>query len=229
MFFKLVFLSYLLDKGFEMAEETQFERLEKKAYLSHHQDGLLDLLIGQIMLGLGLGMASDWMGGQAILGFLPIALYVPLKNRITIPRIGYVEFIPRPSREALLKIGYPLLICTFMVFLLLTARAPEGVTPGVKVWAPSEVWPALRLWLEGKEPLIFGMAMFVVFGIVGLATEIRRIFVYAVLGLTTMIGSQLFNVRISIPMFVISGIAYTIGIILLIRFLRKYPLRVEGA
>ena len=146
-----------------MAEETQFERLERKAFLSHHQDGLLDLLIGQIMLGLGLGMASGWIGGLAILGFLPIALYVPLKNRITIPRLGYVEFIPKPSREALFKIGYPLFICTCMVIFLLLARVPEAVTPVAEVWTPSEAWPAFRLWLQGKEPLFIGLAMLVVF------------------------------------------------------------------
>jgi hypothetical protein len=206
-----------------MAEENQFKRLERKAFLSHHQDGLLDLLIGQIMLGFGLGMASDWFGGLAILGFLPIALYVPLKNRITIPRLGYAEFIPKPSREALLKIGYPVLICTCMVIFLLIARVPEGVTPVAEVWTPSETWPAFRLWIQGKEPLLIGLAMLVVFGVVGLATEIRRMFVYAVMGLIIMLGSQLFNGPIFIPLFVLSGIAFAVGIIFLIRFVRKYP------
>ena len=206
-----------------MAEETHFERLERKAFLSHHQDGLLDLLIGQIMLGIGLGMASGWIGGLAILGFLPIALYVPLKNRITIPRLGYVDFIPKPSREALFKIGYPLFICTCMVIFLLLARVPEGVTPVAEVWTPSDAWPAFRLWLHGNEPLIIGFALLVVFGVVGLATEIRRMFVYAVLGLILMLGGQFFNDRIFIPMFVLSGIAFVVGILMLIRFVRKYP------
>ncbi|UCF60019.1 MAG: hypothetical protein JSV37_09635, partial [Anaerolineaceae bacterium] len=178
---------------------------------------------GQIMLGLALGMASGWVGGLAILGFLPIALYVPLKNRITFPRLGYVEFISKPSREALLKIGYPIFFCTCMVIFLLIARVPEGVTPVAEVWTPSEAWPTFRLWLQGKEPFLLGLAMLVVFGVVGLATEIRRMFIYAVLGLIIMLSGQLLNSPIFIPLFVLSGIAFAVGIIMLIRFLRKYP------
>ncbi|HEY42981.1 MAG TPA: hypothetical protein G4O11_03255 [Anaerolineae bacterium] len=210
-----------------MAEEKQFKRLESKTYLSHHQDGLLDVLIGQIMLGLGFGMASGWIGGLAILGFFPIALYVPLKNRITIPRLGYVEFIPKASREALLKIAYPLFFCTCMVIFLLVARVPEGVTPVAPVWTPSEAWPAFRLWLQGKESLLFGLAMFIVFGVVGMATKIRRLFAYALLGLMIMVGGQLFHLRTFIPLFVMAGITYAVGIIMLIQFLRKYPIMSE--
>lgn len=206
-----------------MTEENQFQKLERKVFQSHHQDGLLDLLIGQILLGFGLGMASSWVGGLAILGFLPIALYVPLKNRITIPRLGYVEFLPKPSREVLLKIVYPLFFCTCMVVFLLIAGVPEGANPPAEVWTPSEAWPAFRLWLQGKEALLIGVAMLVVFGLLGLALEIQRLFIYAVLGLIIMLGSQLSNISIFIPIFVLSGIAYTVGIIMLIRFLRKYP------
>jgi hypothetical protein len=210
-----------------MAEENQFKKLESKTYLSHHQDGLLDLLIGQIMLGFGLGMASGWFGGLAILGFLPIALYVPLKNRITIPRLGYVEFIPKPSREVLLKIVYPLFFCTCMVVFLLIAGVPEGVTPVAEVWTPSEAWPAVRMWLQGKESLLFGLAMFIVFAVVGIATEIRRMFAYALLSLIIMVGGQLLNLRTFIPSFVLAGIAYAVGIIMLIQFIRRFPIVLE--
>jgi hypothetical protein len=111
-----------------------------------------------------------------------------------------------------------------MVIFLLLARVPEGVTPVAEVWTPSEAWPAFRLWLQGKEPLIIGMAMLVVFGVVGIATEIRRMFVYAVMGLILMLVSLLFNTPISIPLFVLSGIAFAVGILMLIRFMRKYPI-----
>ena len=69
--------------------------------------------------------------------------------------------------------------------------------------------------------------MFAVFGLVGLATEIRRMFIYAVLGLIVMLGSQVFNGPISIPLFILSGIAFTVGIIMLIRFLQKFPIVFE--
>jgi hypothetical protein len=210
-----------------MSEENQFKKLESKAYLSHHQDGLLDLLIGQILLGFGLGMASGWFGGLAILGFLPIALYVPLKNRITIPRLGYVEFLPKPGREALLKIGYPLFFCACMMIFLLMARVPEGVTPVAEVWTPSEAWPTFRFWLQGKESLFLGLAMLIVFGVVGIATEIRRLFAYALFGLVIMVGGQLLHLRIFIPLLALAGIAYSVGIFMLTRFVRKFPIMSE--
>jgi len=72
-----------------MSQEKQFKDLGRKAYLSYHQDGLIDILIGLGILGFGLMMLTDSVVFN-MLAWMPIIFYVPLKNRITVPRFGYV-------------------------------------------------------------------------------------------------------------------------------------------
>jgi len=40
-------------------EEPNLREIEKKAYMSYHQDGLLDIFVGVYILGFGLGIWVD--------------------------------------------------------------------------------------------------------------------------------------------------------------------------
>ena len=78
-------------KEIRISQSDKYRKLERKTYLYYHQDGLLDLIIGAMILGFGLNELTD----TAIWGFLAvlsIIAYVPLKNRITFTRLGYVKF-----------------------------------------------------------------------------------------------------------------------------------------
>lgn len=211
-----------------MSQDASFKKLARSAYLSYHQDGLLDLLIGWVMVALGVCMATGWTGWWGVASWFALVLYVPLKRWITIPRFGYVEFAPNPRLEALKKIVYPLVFCIFMVILLLGARVPEGASPPARVWTPSDAWPLLRTsfmpWLEESGTVLLGLGMLAVLGIVGLATEIRRMFVYALLSLVLMIGAQLLGLRTFIPLFALGGSILAVGGVMLARFVRRYPI-----
>ena len=208
-----------------MSSQSHFKKLASKAYLSYHQDGLIDILIGWILLSIGVGMATGWQGPWALLGFIVSgSLYALLKRSVIIPRMGYVEFAQTPRREVLTRIVYPLVVCTFMLALLLTAAPPKGVAPGVQVWTPSEAWPELRLWVEGKGTFLIGIAALALFAVVGLATEIRRLYGYALLSLVIMSGGQLLALETHIPVFALGSIILAVGAAMLVRFLRKHPI-----
>ena len=62
-----------------MSQDKQFKQLERMAYLSYQQDGIIDLLVGWATLSYGLNIAMDtsiW----TYLGWLPIVFYIPLKT-----------------------------------------------------------------------------------------------------------------------------------------------------
>ena len=89
----------------KMSQSDELKKLSRKAYLSYHQDGLIDILIGLGVLGFGLMMLTDSVVFN-MMAWMPIIFYVPLKNRITVPRFGYVQFTSeRVKRQRLLLVA----------------------------------------------------------------------------------------------------------------------------
>ena len=76
------------------AEKTNLKEIERKAYMSYHQDGLIDVFAGFLILSFGLWLILDmtWMGW--ILWFVAVSAYAVAKRVVTIPRIGLVKFVP---------------------------------------------------------------------------------------------------------------------------------------
>ena len=71
--------------------DTQdFSPLKRKVYLAYHQDGILDLVAGSVVLGFGLNMLTDNIVFLMI-GWLAMMVYVLIKQRVTVPRFGYVR------------------------------------------------------------------------------------------------------------------------------------------
>lgn len=208
-----------------MAQDEQFGRLARRAYLAYHQDGLSDVLAGGILLGIGLGMRSSWVGPSAIWLSLIGVLYLVLKERVVIPRIGYAEFHSDPRRETLVRILYPVAICAFMLLVLLVGDLPPGEVPVAPVWLPSHQWPSLRLWMAEKGALVFGIAALVVLGLIGLGTGLRRMWVYAGLGFAFGVAGQLAGWQTDLPALALGGTLLIVGAVVFVRFLRSHPPR----
>jgi hypothetical protein len=198
-----------------MSQDKQFKQLERKAYLSYQQDGIVDLLVGWATLAFGLNIAFDssiW----TFLGWMPIIFYVPLKNRFTVPRLGYVKFDPhrgRPSKWTIsfLIFGFLALSALGIVVFLLSNRPPSPVIS----------------WIREYTLLFYGLVGVIGFGLAGLISGIRRLYLYALLSLLLMGGGQIIGVEEYIPFFLLGGSILVIGAVLLTRFIRRYPIAVE--
>ena len=196
-----------------MSKDNQFKQLERMAYLSYQQDGIIDLLVGWATLSYGLNIAMDtsiW----TYLGWLPIVFYIPLKNRITVPRLGYVKFDPhrgRPSKWIIsfLILGFLALLTLGMVVFLLSDQSPGE-------------------WIREYTLLFYGLLGVIGFSLAGLISGINRLLLYALLSLLIMGGGQLIGVVDYIPFFLLGGSIFAIGAVLLTRFIRRYPIAVEG-
>jgi len=212
-----------------MDSEQQFARLARRAYVSYHADGLLDLLLAGVVFALGLGVARSWMGSRwsdllAIGGFFIFAVgYATFKERVTIPRLGYAELRPDRRQEALVKILYPVVVCTFMILVLLVGDLPPGEVPVAPVWLPSRQWPALKLWMAGKGLLLFGAAALVVLGLIGLGTGLRRMYAYALIGAAVAAAGHLLGAPAYVAMWTIASVVAASGIVVFARFVRTHP------
>ena len=86
-------------------------KLKNKAYLSFHKDGLIDIFMGWNLIGVGLFLYThsiifSW------LGLLPLLFYKPLKERISLPRLGHASFRTKrtPAMWAMAGVGGVLLL-----------------------------------------------------------------------------------------------------------------------
>jgi len=99
-----------------MTRNQNLKQLAKKTYMSYHQDGIIDLLIGWMIIAFAANMAFD-ESAFTFLGWLPIIMYVPLKNRITAPRFGYVKFASEHGGQSRMITGF-LVIGLLFLFIL---------------------------------------------------------------------------------------------------------------
>ena len=192
-----------------MSQEQDFKKLQQKTYQDYHQDGLIDIIIGLGFIGFGLNMAFDNYA-FLFMGWLPIIFYVPFKNRFTVPRIGYVKF------HASNKIVYGLVITILLVIIA-----------GLFIFfisGPNIISEEMQDWLSKYYMLIFGVVAALCFFGAGLLTTITRLYVYALLVLVTSAVGTWFDVHPAVYVIFTGLLIEAVGIWLMIRFLRKYPL-----
>ena len=107
--------------------EIDLSNVERKTYLSFHQDGLLDILIGIFILGLGISMS----GLHFLLTFIIMFVFTTsidsfwnVKKSVIYPRLGYVNF--SPERRAKEKRKLTALATVWVVPLVLVIVVQKG-------------------------------------------------------------------------------------------------------
>ncbi len=198
-----------------MKEKQAFDKLRRRAYLEYHQDGVLDILIGLCVIGFGLNMLAD-SSALSILSWMPIIFYVPLKNRITVPRFGFARFDSDRSRSVRASMG--ILSCVLMLGLLM----------GVYLFTVGDKMPsAFDVFLQKYHMLVLGgLAALALVGAAAVA-GLKRLYVYAALTLTIIIAGIEFGIRSPYYVIAIGSIMLLTGLWLLIRFLQNHPVIAE--
>jgi hypothetical protein len=200
-----------------MSSSTDIRKLENKTYLYYHQDGLLDLIIGAIVFGVGLNEATD----TSIWSFITLLLilsYVPMKNRITFPRLGYVKFKNTRGGVNLkhTSILASIVLTLVLVGILLILRLDNSHLSVIQ-------------WIRKGPLLLYGLLGLIGFSLFGLLIGLSRLHLYALLSGIIFSGGHLLNLEISLPFFILAGAILTVGTIFLIRFVQKYPVITEEA
>lgn len=200
-----------------MSQSADFRKLEQKAYLSYHQDGLIDLIIGSIVLCIAISEATDssiWN----LIALLLIFAYMPLKRRITFPRLGYVKFnVKRGGVNMRLAgvVAIGVLVISLVSILVLLLSGKSSSSP-------------LILAMRQSPLLVYALLGFIGFGLAGLVLRLPRLFLYALLSLVMMISGHLLNLPLWLPFLLLGGTILAIGAVLLIGFLRRYPIAEES-
>jgi len=194
-----------------------FTSLKRKVFLSYHQDGILDLVAGSVVLGFGLNMLTDNVV-FLMFGWLAMMLYMLIKQRITIPRFGYVRFESKDetTKKAWVSVGVGvLLVLFFLVLNIYISRMPTS--PETDAWIH-------RYHMVPLSTILFGLPALVAASFLGL----KRFYLYALLAAGLPLFGAWLNIETYIPIVATGSIILAFGTVLLVAFLQKYPLNSEG-
>lgn len=194
-----------------MTEEIDLREIEKKAWGTFcSKDGLYDIFIGIMLLTLAIQSFVYNIWFTSII-FISI-LIVPLgKKYITVPRIGRVKF--GPARQIkLIKMVVAIGIAVSATFVLYLIQIYVEDPP-----------PYLgSIWIASLVATIFGaMAYYMSY---------LRLFIYGLMFAVGEILWRLFGEPTGPLAMLVFGIAMIfIGVIVLVRFIRQYPVPAEEA
>ena len=194
-----------------------FSPLKRKVFLSYHQDGILDLVAGSVVLGFGLNMLTDNIV-FLMFGWLAMMLYVLIKQRVTVPRFGYVRFESKKQTEkkAWVSVGIGVLFVLFFLTLnVFVSRRPTS--PDMQAWIQRYHMVPLSTMLFGLPAL--GAAIFL---------GLKRFYLYALLVVGLPLVGAWLDIETYLPIVTTGVIILVFGAVLLVNFLQKYPLEAEG-
>lgn len=198
-----------------MTEEIDLKQIEKKAYTSYHQDGLIDIMIGIALLFFIFCMLIElfWMGGVIVPTLLFV--YIGAKQKLTIPRIGMVKFgVKGKSRMYVIMGVFMVMAFVGLLFAMMFA------VPSTREWIGLILSSYYNLIIAGVGG---GLTL-----MLSISTGIKRFYFYATLILGLFIIAQLFSVDLLFSASTIGISFLVLGVITLIRFLRENPISAEG-
>jgi hypothetical protein len=196
----------MVSKVDKMAEKIDLREIENKAWSTYmSQDGLYDIFMGIMLLTLAIQayFYNIWFTSFIFVAVLVVTLG---KRFITLPRIGLVKF----GKARMMK-QMKMMIALLIVFLAVFALYYLSVI-GNK---PHEIVSRLAI------PAIIAS----IFVIVAFFLNYIRLGIYGLLYAFSEILRGVYDKPIrNIAVLIIGIIALTIGLYVLLQFLKKYPL-----
>lgn len=193
-----------------MPEKIDLKEIERKAYLSYHQDGLLDVFIGLTALFLAsfLWLAPDMLIYLMGTMFVWMLLYIAAKKSVTVPRLGYVEFSKERNTKSSVILLY--VVALNIVAFVITMLA----------WINPSIFTDI---IEPNGYLIIGAAVASIFVVIAYGTGIQRFYAYGVVTLLAFSLTQFLFLPFYLPILSLGIVMLIAGAVLLYKFVRKYP------
>jgi hypothetical protein len=204
-----------------MRKEVDLKELEKQAYTSIFQDGLLDMFFGLIIIGWITNSLGDFFDTSFVITILfsyytVVGILIILsKSFISAPRIGRAKFGPTRKLNVKRLIIFAVINTSILVILLVLPYI--GLFQGVSVegYFFALIISTLFIWL----PL----------SIIAFFIKFNRLYIYAIIGgvaffiSDTLRGYFPYLLSSFIVFGVSGGIIFAIGLRIFLKFLKKYP------
>jgi hypothetical protein len=206
---------------------TPREAQRRTVRLVNYEDGLWDILLGLIFLALSVyPITRRLLGPEVNLGLFLVVLAVLVvgltlvRRIVSAPRIGVVRMRRTRQKAALTVVLLVIVLATFGLVLATL------LSPG---WMPSVPSSGLPQWVDDlKVDIALTVVVIAVFSVMAYMFSVSRVYLYGwLIGLGNLASTALMlyaGFSFNLPLAVASGIIILIGVVLLVRFVRKYPL-----
>ena len=194
-----------------MSESLNLKELERKAWQSFQQDGLMEVFLGALLV---LAFLAGIAGEQRFFVYIVMLLLGPMlflaKRYVTVPRIGQVQFGPkRKANQRLLAVVAVVAVGLTLALMLVAMRGSS--------------------WLRDNHVLIsFGLGGMValVFTAMAYLKDFPRLYIVGLLIGAAFTVTQLLDNPA--PLLVVGSILFVVGLAILARFVRQYPIPAAG-
>jgi len=188
-------------------------KIEKKAYRDSQQDGLMEVMMGVILMTFGGFFYSTVFAFYILLIIFSGKIVEFVRRRYTYPRIGFVKFREENPKDALTGVFLFELAVIVIIFTLI------AISGDVKDYS---------LWVNWA-PLFFGMILVGPFAHSSSKSGSVRYSGYAILSVILGLFFSLIEfgsgcTGLILYLVIIGGFLVFGGLAIFIRFLRKYPL-----
>jgi hypothetical protein len=212
-----------------MDNQINLKELERKAFRSTYQDGILDVQLGLIVIGMAIFIFRPvaGYGPQNIILMLLVFILANLlfwagKKFITLPRLGQVSFGPlRKQKHITLAIIMGAVILVQVAIVLVTAVGWLNAGFGAQLSSLLGVSNLEQLLVASLGSLFVGPSMVL---IAYYKDFIRGYYIAILMGLAVFL-----MIMFNQPIYpILIGVLILVpGVVLFIGFLQKYPLHRE--
>ncbi len=200
-----------------MSNLINLNEIERKAYMSFFEDGLVDLLIGLWILGIGLLMHIDQAAFMGVLVIVLFPVWGGLKRLITIPRIGVVNLSQSHKTRLFQRRGMFALLLGIVLFVNV------AIFIGAKNMTP-DLQELMRQYVDIFFCFLIALMIFVG----ALLLDVNRWFVHAGVLMAVAIVGEWLALELPLRLVVTGAIVFLIGLGILMQFIRNNPIP-EGA
>jgi len=190
---------------------------ESRALSLYSQDGIWDIYAGLLLAGLGINMVTNSTLWLIVLMALAV-IAVSVRKYIVSPRLSQITFTAAEQARARKSktIGVIILVVLLALGAGYVVLSQRGNLP-----------QSVDTWLKSNSLLAFGGLIALILAIVAFITAAKRFYLYAVLTFAVFAYGQSSStpdkVGFGTAIALAGGVIIAWGLILLFRFLRKYP------
>ncbi len=199
-----------------MTQNINLKEIEKKAYRDSQQDGLMEVMMGLILITFGGFFYSTVFAFYILLIVFSGKIVEFIRRRYTYPRIGFVKFHEENPKDALTGVFLFEFAVIVIIFTLIS------IFGDVKDYSQWVKW----------SPLFFGMILVGPFAHAASRSGSIRYTGYAILSVILGVFFSLIEfgsgcTGLILYLVFIGAFLFLGGLAIFTRFLRKYPLPAE--